>query len=87
MVYLGIRYFICLLSAASIVRATIGQIEAQLNSVAVNSVNWEQLLDEFPTTGASVSEVLVRTRHFVLLRSAYTVNTWVKTSPVTSLVK
>ncbi len=50
MVFLGKRSFICLLSAASIVRATIAQIETQLDMVINDSMNWEQLLDEFPST-------------------------------------
>ncbi len=75
MVFLGKRSFICLLSAASIVRATIAQIETQLDMVINDSMNWEQLLDEFPsTTGASVPEALVRASYFLCLSTHLTQN-------------
>lgn len=52
--------FLLPLSASIIVQATIAQIEAQLDSVSSNSTNWDNLLNEFPTAGATVVEALVR---------------------------
>lgn len=54
--------FIFLLSAISIVRATIAQIELQLSFVSGNSTNWDNLLNAFPTSGASLTEALVSLR-------------------------
>ncbi len=72
MVFLGKHSFICLLSSASIVGATIAQIETQLDMVINDSINWEQLLDEFPsTTGASVPEALVSPSYFCAVHSSY----------------
>ncbi|KJA21565.1 hypothetical protein HYPSUDRAFT_216288 [Hypholoma sublateritium FD-334 SS-4] len=55
----SIKYsFVFLLSTASVVLATLAQIELQLGFVSSNSTNLDNLLNAFPTTGASVAEAL-----------------------------
>lgn len=57
---LYIKYsFVFLLSAASVVLATVAQIEQQLGFVSSNSTNWNNLLNAFPATGGSATAVLV----------------------------